>query len=170
MISVIVPTYNRPKQLQRCLAALLEQHTPLQPCEVIVADDGSTDSSEETTVNRATQQLPIRYVRQTHRGIAATRNLGIRTAQGRILAFIDDDCIVDSDWLRSIEAAYRRHPDIAVLQGRIAREETGWIDRAYAQLVQLHTAPADQSSQAPLPLTRVLGGNAYPLNSEYPKL
>jgi glycosyltransferase involved in cell wall biosynthesis len=89
-ISAIIPTYNRADRLKGALESVLAQ--TLKVYEIIVVDDGSTDSTRsvvETLGLRAEQD--IMYLRQSNRGPAAARNLGIREAGGDLLAFLDSD-------------------------------------------------------------------------------
>ena len=91
--SVVVATYNGSRTLQACLESLRQLNYP--DYEVIVVDDGSTDLTPEIA-----KGFPaFRYVRQTNQGLSAARNAGIRAATGEIVAFTDDDCRADEDWL-----------------------------------------------------------------------
>lgn len=92
-VSVVVATYNGARTLRLCLESLGRLNYP--DYEVIVVDDGSTDA-----VPQIAAQFPnVRYVRQPHRGLGAARNTGIAAATGQIVAFTDDDCRADPDWL-----------------------------------------------------------------------
>jgi len=91
-VSVIIPTYNRRQLLTGAIASVLAQSVSC--AEIIVVDDGSRDDTESyiAAVMRETG-APVRYLRQENRGPAAARNLGIRHARHRYLAFLDsDDC------------------------------------------------------------------------------
>ena len=91
--SVVVATYNGGRTLQNCLESLQRLNYP--DYEVILVDDGSTDRTPEIA-----KAFPsVRYIRQTNQGLSAARNAGIRAAQGEIVAFTDDDCRADEDWL-----------------------------------------------------------------------
>lgn len=92
-VSVLVCTRNGSSTLASCLEALAKQTHPNY--EVLVIDDGSTDATREIA-GRFTQ---VRYVRQDHAGLSAARNLGMMEATGTLLAYTDDDCIPDEDWL-----------------------------------------------------------------------
>lgn len=115
IISVIVPTYNRPYALTACLRALAAQTLSRGGFEVIVSDDGSTppvaaaQADLLATVGRA---VPLRVVRQANAGPAAARNLGAAVARGRYLAFTDDDCEPAPDWLERLMARYATSPDL----------------------------------------------------------
>ncbi len=92
-VSVVVATYNGSRTLQNCLESL--QRLNYADHEVILVDDGSTDRTPEIA-----KLFPsVRYIRQTNQGLSAARNTGIRAARGEIVAFTDDDCRADEDWL-----------------------------------------------------------------------
>lgn len=99
-ISAIVCTRNGSATLGKCLDALSRQTHP--DYEVIVVDDGSTDATPEIAMSSPR----CRYLRQEHAGLGAARNLGAAVAKGEILAYTDDDCIPDEEWLLRISAAF----------------------------------------------------------------
>lgn len=92
-VSVVVATFNGGRTLRTCLESLQRLNYP--DYEVILVDDGSTDRTPEI----AAEFPAIRYLRQTNQGLSAARNAGIRAATGEIVAFTDDDCRADEDWL-----------------------------------------------------------------------
>ncbi len=92
-VSVVVASYNGSRTLQNCLESLQRLNYP--DYEVILVDDGSTDRTPE--IARLFPQ--VRYLRQTNQGLSAARNAGIRAARGEVVAFTDDDCRADEDWL-----------------------------------------------------------------------
>ena len=85
-VSVVIPTYNRAGWLPRTLASILEQ--TLEPMEVIVVDDGSTDGTEALA-----RSFPptVRYSRIENSGVCRARNVGVSLARGSWLAFCDSD-------------------------------------------------------------------------------
>jgi glycosyltransferase involved in cell wall biosynthesis len=85
-ISVIIPTYNRADFLDDCIRSVLDQSMP--PEEIIVVDDGSTDSTP-MFLDRFEPFLKI--IRQENKGVSAARNCGILAAQNDWLAFLDSD-------------------------------------------------------------------------------
>ena len=92
-VSVVVATYNGSRTLSNCLESLERLNYP--DYEAIVIDDGSKDRTPEIA-----KQFPYaRYTRQENQGLSAARNAGIRAATGEIVAFTDDDCRADEDWL-----------------------------------------------------------------------
>lgn len=99
-ISVIICTYNGTATLRPCLESL--QKLSYADYEVLLIDDGSS----EDIASIAADFPAVRYLRQNHAGLSAARNLGMREARGEILAYTDDDCLVDEDWLRHIAAGF----------------------------------------------------------------
>ncbi|MCA9917733.1 MAG: glycosyltransferase [Anaerolineales bacterium] len=99
--SIIVPTYNRPQQLQRCLRALASLDYPQDRYEVIVVDDGGTVPLTELMA-KFEPLLNLQYAVQQNQGPAVARNRGARLANGRFLAFTDDDCAPSATWLRQL--------------------------------------------------------------------
>jgi glycosyltransferase involved in cell wall biosynthesis len=93
-ITVVIPTYNRKDTLKKCLNAVFNQSYPKAGYEVIVIDDGSTDGTEGL-VSSLLNDSPctLRYFKQEHKGPAAARNVGIKSAYGKIILFIGDDII-----------------------------------------------------------------------------
>jgi glycosyltransferase involved in cell wall biosynthesis len=85
-VSVVIPVFNQERYLAEAVQSALEQ--TLQPTEVIVVDDGSTDRSPSIARGFAER---IRYVRQTNVGVAAARNRGALLAEGEFVAFLDSD-------------------------------------------------------------------------------
>jgi GT2 family glycosyltransferase len=92
-VSVVVASYNGARTLKACLDSLTRLNYP--DYEVILADDGSTD----TTPQIASIYPSVRYFQQMHRGLSVARNTGIAAADGEIVAFTDSDCRADEDWL-----------------------------------------------------------------------
>jgi glycosyltransferase involved in cell wall biosynthesis len=102
-VSVVVCTRNRPETLAAALEAIEHQTLQRERYEVIVVDDGSTDDT--AAVARAAGAQVIRF--PEHRGVAAARNEGFRSAQAPIVAFTDDDCVPAREWLEELLKAFR---------------------------------------------------------------
>jgi GT2 family glycosyltransferase len=103
LISVIVPTRNRPVAIARCLTSLVQQDLSPESFEIVVVDDGG---ATPVTVDAAlTDRIRVRILRQEHAGPAAARNLGIQRAEGTFVAFTDDDCVADRTWLSALVKA-----------------------------------------------------------------
>ena len=108
-ISVVIPTFGRPRELHACLDAMAKLDYPRERYEIVVVDDGS-DPPVGPSADAAASGLRMHWLRQENAGPAAARNAGARVATGEILAFTDDDCKPASDWLSAIVAALAREP------------------------------------------------------------
>ena len=95
--SVVVPVHNAAKMIGECLEALHHQSLPGHEYEVIVVDDGSSDSTRERVAEYGAKLLT-----QDHQGPAVARNLGAAQAQGEIVLFTDADCVPASDWIETM--------------------------------------------------------------------
>jgi glycosyltransferase involved in cell wall biosynthesis len=104
-VSIVITTYNQAAFIEATVRSALAQTYPR--CEVIVVDDGSSD---ETPERLATFGSTIRYIRQDNRGVAGSRNTGIRQATGELLAFLDGDDIWEPGKIAAQVAAYQAHP------------------------------------------------------------
>lgn len=93
-LTVIIPTFNRHKFLERAINSVLAQS--LQDFELIIIDDGSTDLSYRLK-NKYKNQLI--YLKQPNKGVSAARNLGIKIANSEYIAFLDSDDVWHSDKL-----------------------------------------------------------------------
>lgn len=107
-VSVVIPSHGRDGSLARALEALTAQTLSRERFEVIVCDDGNAVPLEPAIAHFG-DRLELTVVRRTHAGPAAARNEGARHANGRILAFTDDDCEPAEDWLRLLVDRHDRH-------------------------------------------------------------
>jgi glycosyltransferase involved in cell wall biosynthesis len=99
-VSVIIPTYNRVDVLELCLNSILEQTLSSQNYEVIIVDDCSKDSTEEVCNRYSLEYNNVVYIRnQFNQGLATTRNNGIEISKGDMLIFLDNDLIVNNDYI-----------------------------------------------------------------------
>jgi len=94
--SVVIPSYNSEKTIAFTLNSILKSDFPKSQFEVIVVDDGSTDSTRNV-VKKFREAI---LIQQKHKGPAAARNLGARKAKAGIIAFLDSDCTPEKKWLK----------------------------------------------------------------------
>jgi glycosyltransferase involved in cell wall biosynthesis len=96
-----VPTFRRDELLSRCLHQLQRQNLDSRQYEIIVVDDGPSESTRRLVDSlQCSGGPPLRYIgAATAHGPAAARNLGWRASRGTVIAFTDDDCLPQSDWL-----------------------------------------------------------------------
>ena len=96
-MSVIIPTYLRASQLERCLAAVASQTYPRY--DVIIVDN--SDGDEET--RRVAEKFDARYVHEPRRGLCKARNRGALVSAADIVAYLDDDAIPEPGWLAAFQ-------------------------------------------------------------------
>jgi glycosyltransferase involved in cell wall biosynthesis len=104
-VSVVITTYNQAEYIAETVRSALSQTYPHR--EIIVVDDGSTD---ETGARLAPFRDRVALVRQENQGIAASRNTGVRSATGELIAFLDGDDLWEPNKLAVQVAAYQAHP------------------------------------------------------------
>ncbi len=117
MISVVIPTFNRISSLKMLLENLLKQTLDKGEYEIIIVDDGSTDETPEFMIKFMCMNDQIKYIRQENKGPAKARNLGVSYGRGEIIAFTDDDCLPDKNWLKVIRNRFSEDNNISGLEG-----------------------------------------------------
>ncbi|MFZ0737774.1 MAG: glycosyltransferase family A protein [Candidatus Acidiferrales bacterium] len=120
-ISVIIATYNRVRDIERFLESTQRWHLPASlDWEIWIIDNNSTDATRERVESYAQTSLGrIHYQVEPKQGKSFALNTGIRCATGDILAFTDDDCIPDTDWLAVIAREFASHPELSGIGGRV---------------------------------------------------
>ena len=98
-LSVVIPTMNRDKELQDCVRTLLRQ--TWVPDELVIVDNAELD---DTAVREMAAQAGVRYVflRIARPGITSSRNIGVDHTTGRIIMFLDDDCLLHSHYVEEV--------------------------------------------------------------------
>ncbi|MBC8444251.1 glycosyltransferase family 2 protein [Candidatus Woesearchaeota archaeon] len=117
IISVVVITYNRKKLLEKCLKSLLNQDFDRDYYEIIIVDDGSNDGTKKLV--KSIKSKRIRYYFQQNKGYGAARNLGLGKTKTKFVAFTDDDCIPEKNWLRKIMINFKEFPEVTAVGGSI---------------------------------------------------
>lgn len=129
MVSVVIPTLGRAKQLAEAVRSVLDQELPNGiALEVVIAvsDPGSRADVEKAYELAADSRVIVALARA--RGAGAARNAGIAASQGSIVAFIDDDCVARPGWLMAALAALE---DADLVQGRtVAARPKGWLEHS----------------------------------------
>lgn len=109
-ISVVIATRDRPSDLARCLASVLESRH--DAFEVVVVDQSEPASP-------VPDDPRIVHLPTSTRGKSAALNLGVESAGAELVAFTDDDCTVPPDWLDRVESLFAGHPDVAMAFGEL---------------------------------------------------
>src|SRR5438128_1283620 len=116
--SLIIPSFERPGVLVETLRTVASVDNASR-LEVIVVDDGSSGETLATVLRWIEDSAaPVRLLRQDHRGPSAARNRGARAAVGKVLIFLDNDCLVRPDFVDRHLQVLRNHPGCWVV-GRV---------------------------------------------------
>ena len=151
-LSAIIPTRDRPDLLADALRSLMLQTRT--DFEVVVVDDGS-EADLEAVVHSVRGPVPIRYVRQEPAGLNVGRNHGAEVAKSDVLAYLDDDTIVDSGWADAMVHAFS-DTRCAAVAGRIRLWFEGrppdWLTpalRSYLSELDLGDSPRELLEELP---------------------
>jgi len=99
ILSIVICTHNRAELLPLVLGSLANQTAPRGQYEILLVDNGSTDSTKQIAESFLAKISNMRYVHEAEIGLSPARNRGWREARGEFVGFLDDDCKVPSDWL-----------------------------------------------------------------------
>lgn len=117
LISVIVPVYNIEKYIARCIESILKQS--YKELEILLVDDGSTDSSGKICEAYARQDARIKVIHRENGGLSAARNTGIACAEGSYISFVDGDDWIDATMYEDMAGlAKKQGADLVVCRYR----------------------------------------------------
>jgi glycosyltransferase involved in cell wall biosynthesis len=120
LLTIAICTKDRPEGAERLLLSLREQVSTLPEgsagVEIVVIDNASSD---ERTRDMMAHHPAIRYVREDRPGLNFARNRALREARGILLAFLDDDVVVDRHWLAGLACAWAENPNAATFTGQV---------------------------------------------------
>lgn len=159
-VSVVTMTFNRPAALRRCLVSLAAQTLSTNAFEVVVVDVSTPPVTDVLAEFAA--QLQIVHVVVPNGGVAANRNAGAARARGAVLAFLDDDCRADHEWLAALTDVVEQRPD-ALVAARVVHEAP---DTVVATAGQVITEAVDAFFNAPHSTPRFLPGLNFALNRQ----
>ena len=166
--SIIIPTYNRPRQLYECLKSIERLEFPKKRFEVIVVDDGSKTPLRKL-IRSFENHFSAKLIQQSNAGPAAARNAGASIAMGDLVVFTDDDCLALPNWLSKLENRFNQNPK-NVIGGRTINALENNSFAATSQLIidaayQYHNADfanarffASNNMAVPAALFRSIGG------------
>jgi hypothetical protein len=131
-VTVVVATRERVESLERCLASL--RALDPAPARIVVVDNCPSSHTTATLVRRlADEDARIRYVREDRPGLARAHNRGLAEVDTELVAFTDDDVVVDREWVGRLADAFDRDPWIGCVTGMILPLELetpaqGWLE------------------------------------------
>lgn len=113
-ISVIIPVYNAEEYVGEAIESVLNQ--TVEPLEILVINDGSTDGSAEKVKEYAPD---VKLISQKNKGIGGARNTGIKKAKGELFAFLDSDDLWPEDHLKNLISVLENNEDISIVSGHV---------------------------------------------------
>jgi glycosyltransferase involved in cell wall biosynthesis len=135
-ITIAIPTYNRSATLAETLGSLRNLRCPEDTeYEVVVVDNNSSDDTSRVIQEYSRVLAPrLRSVFEPQQGLSRARNRALLEARGQIVSFLDDDVLVDPDWLSTVAGAFEEHA-AAVVGGRsyliFRSERPAWLPEHY---------------------------------------
>lgn len=108
-VSIIVPVYNVSEYLEGCLDSLLAQTMNKEDMEILLINDGSTDNSFEICQRYAEENNVFKLFSKENEGLSATRNFGIKHAQGKYMMYIDSDDTFSPDTVKEVTSFFDKH-------------------------------------------------------------
>jgi glycosyltransferase involved in cell wall biosynthesis len=117
-VSVVVPTYRRPRDLARCLEGLVDQTRPAD--QVIIVTRADDRQTLEVLDDQRFRDLPLARIVVERPGQVSALNAGLDQAHGDLIAFTDDDARPCREWIERIEALFGRYPEAGGVGGRDA--------------------------------------------------
>jgi len=119
-ISIIIPTYNRPDDLNKCLSSILIQ--TLLPGEIIIVDN--SDSHEPTKLvtdlkdKFENKNIFLKYIKnEKENSLTVAKNIGVKNSVEDIISFLDDDIILDKEYYAEIIKVYKEYPNALGVEG-----------------------------------------------------
>ena len=112
-LSIIIPVYNCEQYLVKCINSICRDGN--EDIEIILIDDGSTDSSGEICENISKNNSHVIVKHQKNHGVSVARNLGIECAQGEYLWFVDADDYISENAVKNIFSILRDNEDIDII-------------------------------------------------------
>ena len=141
MLSIIICTYNRDKYIYNVLKSIAENDFSRTGYEIVLVNNNSTDNTE-SECQRFQQDFPdigFHYCVERNQGLSYARNRGIQESKGDILIYVDDDALVNKEYLQTYADFFAKNPGIAAAGGPIIPQyetaEPAWMSHYTRQLI-----------------------------------
>ncbi len=141
MLSVIICTYNRDKYIYNVLKSLAENTLSPEQYEIVLVDNNCTDNTRDEC-DHFVQDFPevmFHYFVETSQGLSYARNRGLKESKGEIFVYVDDDALVNKEYLQTYADFFEHHPEIDAAGGPIIpqyeTEEPGWMSHFTKALI-----------------------------------
>jgi glycosyltransferase involved in cell wall biosynthesis len=169
-LTIAICTFNRAESLRRTLRSLAALRVPDHvDWEIVVVNNNCTDHTDEVIASFS-DQLPVRREFEAQRGLSWARNRAIDATEGNYIVWIDDDVVVDPDWIGAYAQAFYRWPSAAVFAGpivpRYVEPVPKWIVDSEAVLGATVFAGCDLGdSVIPLSVNRIPWGPNFAIRT-----
>jgi len=134
MLTVIICTYNREKYIRPLLESIVANTLDKSEYEILLVDNNCQDDTRGVCRRFADEhpEVTFRYVEEHEQGLSAARNCGIREAKGDLIVYVDDDALVDDNYLEDYVRWFETHPETMALGGPIVPlyeegDEPSWM-------------------------------------------
>jgi len=155
MLSVIICTYNRDKYIYNVLKSLAENTLPKNLYEIVLVNNNCTDQtvSECDRFVRDYPDVNFRSFVETNQGLSHARNRGIKESLGEILVYVDDDALVNKEYLQTYSEFFSHHPEIDAAGGPIIPQyetaEPSWMSHFTKALITGYKYLGDKEREFP---------------------
>lgn len=119
LITVVICTYNRVDLLSICIKSLINQTADKNLFEILVVNNNSTDDTIKVVkiFKKNNTEIKLRIINENKQGLSHARNKGWKEAEGKYVAYIDDDSIANVDWIEKINKFIIKHQDVEIFGG-----------------------------------------------------
>lgn len=139
LVSIIIPIYNSEKYIVECLDSIFSQEYP--NIEVIVVDDGSSDSSYELCMKLMAEKSCLKVFHKENGGVSSARNFGLEKCTGEFITFVDSDDFIEPQHISSLMAAMANNKDCSIC-GYYLNYRTKIDRRAFTALTDMNMSQA----------------------------
>lgn len=135
VLSITICTYNRIEYLKKCLKSILDQTQGSEIIEINIIDNNSTDTTKDYVIELQKQFPEVNYFVEKRQGISYARNLSFEVCKGMFLAFVDDDAVINKNWLEALLNELKNQNENIIYGGPIYPNfesiPEDWIDKDY---------------------------------------
>ncbi len=131
LFSVIIPVFNSERYLRKCLKSIVNQ--TYKDFEVVIVDDGSTDSSPEILDEFASKDTRIKVYHFKNRGVTKARQIGVLLSRGEYILFVDSDDTINLELLSMIKKTIDNFPNVEMIRFkcRMINDKPGYDHELY---------------------------------------
>ena len=135
VLSITICTYNRIEYLKKCLKSILDQTQGSEIIEINIIDNNSTDTTKDYVTELQKKFPEVNYFVEKRQGISFARNLSFEVCKGMFLAFVDDDAVINKNWLEALLNELKNQNEDIIYGGPIYPNfesvPEDWIDKDY---------------------------------------